>query len=154
MTLPASRPADPIICCAPPVAGCCSCMMRVVGRLAALRVTGATLPAVPPKPGPRPATPLDTLTGVGGAPPELSCGMLGARMLMLVVFSLAPAKLLPNGIGRTCRGVTVVPPGVVPAPPDVFAVPPSGVATAKRGLNCGPAFGFVLGEPAAETFDE
>lgn len=129
--------------------------MRVVGKLAALRVTGATLAVVPtpPMPGPRPATPLDTLTGVGGAPLELSCGILGARMLMLVVFSLAPEKLLPSGIGRTCRGVTVVPPGVVPAP-DVFAVPPRGVATAKRGLNCCPEFGFVLGEPAAETFDE
>jgi len=76
--------------------------MRVVGRLA-VRATGATLVEPPAPAGPRPATvtPPDTLTGVGGITLELSCGMLGARMLMLVVFSLAPGKLFPSGIGRT-----------------------------------------------------
>jgi len=53
---------------------------------------------------------------------------------MLVVFSLAPGKIFPSGVDRTCRGVTVVPPGVV------VVTPPVGVATAKRGLNCWPGF--------------
>lgn len=102
-------------------------MIRVVGKLVAVR-------AVPPAPGPRPGAtvaPPETLTAVGDAVTLVfSCGMLGALILMLVVFSLAVGKLLPSGIGRTCRGVTVVPPGVV------VVTPPVGVATAKRGLNC------------------
>lgn len=62
-------------------------------------------------------------------------------MLMLVVFSLAVGKLLPSGMGRTCRGVTVVPPGVV-----------VGVATAKRGLNCWPGFGLAFGVDTLEEY--
>jgi len=38
--------------------------------------------------------------------------------------------------------------------PAEFVALPIGVATAKRGLNWEPALGFVLGDPAADTFEE
>lgn len=141
ITLPARRAADPIICCVAAVAGCCSCMIRVVGRFVAVR-------AAPAPPGPRPGAtvaPPETLTGVWeGVTLALSWGW-GALILMLVVFNLAPVKPFPNDMGRTCREVTVVPPGVV------VVTPPVGVATAKRELNCWPGLGFAFG---VDTFEE
>lgn len=101
VTLAAKRPVGPIICCVVPPGCCCNCIIRVVVDGITLALDAVT-PVTVVLRGKFAAATLAfvaLVTPAADAIVGVSWGRFGARILILVVFSLVAENDFANGIG-------------------------------------------------------